>query len=89
MFIPRLAGCIVRHHLLLTPWNPLQHELTTLNKSNWFQTLSAYDVRSLKEDPSDRKDQSPPVISKTIELVVLPYVIEVTKNLNILSLRSN
>lgn len=77
MFIPRLAGCIVRHHLLQTPWNPLQHELAMLNKSKWFLTLTAYDMRSLNEDESERKDQPPLVISKTIELVILPYVIEV------------
>jgi hypothetical protein len=73
LFLPRLAGCIVRWHLLQALWNPLEHEVTLINKTKWFQTITQYDMRSeIKE-----KNQNPLIISKTIELSVVPYVVEV------------
>lgn len=73
LFLPRLAGCIVRWHLLQALWNPLEHEVTMINKTKWFQTITQYDMRSeIKE-----KNQNPLIISKTIELSVVPYVVEV------------
>ncbi|XP_046650905.1 PAX3- and PAX7-binding protein 1-like [Daphnia pulicaria] len=75
LFLPRLAGCIVRWHLLQALWNPLEHEVTLINKTKWFQTITQYDMRSeIKE-----KNQNPLIISKTIELSVVPYVVEVVK----------
>ena len=73
LFLPRLAGCIVRCHLLQALWNPLEHEVTMMNKTKWFQTLTQYDMRSeIKE-----KNQHPLIISKTIEISVVPYIVEV------------
>jgi len=78
MFIPRLACTVVRWHLLRITWNPLEHEVTTLNKSAWFQTLAQYDLRSENENSGGSKDSIHPlVISKTLEIAVLPYVVEV------------
>lgn len=73
LFFPRLAGCIVRWHLLQASWNPLEQEVTLINKSKWFQTLAQYDMRSEVKE----KDQDPPVVSKTLEISVVPYVVEV------------
>ncbi|KZS19148.1 PAX3- and PAX7-binding protein 1 [Daphnia magna] len=75
LFFPRLAGCIVRWHLLQASWNPLEQEVTLINKSKWFQTLAQYDMRSEVKE----KDQDPPVVSKTLEISVVPYVVEVVK----------
>ena len=78
MFIPRLACTVVRWHLLRITWNPLEHEVTILNKSAWFQTLAQYDLRSENENSGGSKDSiNPLVISKTLEIAVLPYVVEV------------
>lgn len=73
LFLPRLCGCIVRWHLLQSSWNPLDHELTLITKSVWFQTLAHYDMHSqIQENNPD-----PLVISKTLEIAVVPYVLEV------------
>ena len=77
LFLPRLVGCIVRWHLLQVLWNPLEHEVTMINKTKWFQTLTQYDMRlEIKE-----KNQSPLIISKTVEISVVPYVAEVNSEM--------
>lgn len=76
LFLPRLAGCIVRWNMLQASWNPLEHEATFLNKTKWFQTLTQYDMRS---EGVSGAESNPLVISKTIEIAVLPYVVEVVK----------
>lgn len=73
MFLPRLAGCIVRWHLLQAAWNPLEQEVTLINKTKWFETLTQYDMQSEVKE----KDQHPLVISKTLEIAVVPLVVEV------------
>lgn len=73
LFLPRLAGCIVRWQLLQAAWNPLEQEVTLINKAKWFQTLAQFDVHSdVKE-----KDANPLIISKTMEISVVPLVVEV------------
>ena len=76
LFLPRLAGCIVRWEMLQASWNPLEHESTFLNKTKWFQTLAQYDMRSEGEGSGE---SNPLVISKTMEIAVLPFLVEVVK----------
>lgn len=75
LFLPRLFSCIVRVHLLQAAWNPLQHQVTSLKKSTWFQTLLHFDASC--EERSQNKDANVLVISKTIEIAVVPYVTQV------------
>lgn len=75
LFIPRLASCLVRWHLVKSSWNPLEAEATSVNKSSWFQLIAQHDMRS---ESSESKDHNPLVISKTIEVVLMPYIVEVT-----------
>ena len=80
MFLPRLAGCLVRCHLIQTTFNPLEcHDVNgSINKSKWFQTLAQYDADAA--DDAEVKDRhcDPPVISKTIERALFPYIAEVS-----------
>jgi len=74
-FVPRLASCIVRAAFLQSLWNPLEHEITRLKKSHWFQTLAQYDL----DNSSSSKDSTFLTISKTVETVVIPYINQVVK----------
>ena len=86
LFLPRLAGCLVRWHLLQASWDPLEQEVTLINKTNWFQILAQYDMRSEVKE----KDQNPLVISKTLEIAVIPYIVEVCAfNVNLVDLPSH
>lgn len=82
MFLPRLAGCIVRWHLLQAAWNPLEQEVTLINKTKWFETLAQYDVHSEVKE----KDKNPLIISKTLEIAVVPVVVEVRLHMIIMLL---
>ena len=69
LFLPRILTCVIRAQFLEDAWNPLEHEMAYIKKSDWFQILVQYDLGS--------KDSSLLVISKTIELSVVPFVTEV------------
>lgn len=68
----------MRWHLLQTSWNPLEHEVTLMNKTKWFETLTHYDMESEVQD----NNPNPLVISKTLEIAVIPYILEVRYLLN-------
>ena len=77
MFLPRLSSCIIRVQFLQAAWNPLEHEANFIKKSTWFQILTEYDLRSDVNYDSRPKEVNNLVISKTIEMVVVPYIVEV------------
>lgn len=78
-FIPRLSSCVIRAAFLQNQWNPLEHEITRLKKSNWFVTLAEYDLNNVGHGDSSSKESTFLTISKTIETVVVPYINEVRK----------